>query len=35
MIDLIETATKLGPLVPAEAFTLNPHDRISLRYTYA
>lgn len=26
MIDLIETATKLGPLVPAEAFTLNPHD---------
>jgi len=26
MIDLIETATKLAPSVPAEAFTLNPVD---------
>ena len=27
MVDLIDTATKLAPVLPAEAFALNPHDR--------
>ena len=33
MIDLIETAVKLAPSVPAEAFTLNPYDRNYRKYS--